>query len=184
MVSDLVLAEYCAKSYGGLTLKAGTTELLVARRGSAKVVAFRGTDDKRDVMTNLSFIPSYSRSCGLTHGGYLRAVRGVIFDLMSRINKDDHLYLTGHSKGGAEALICARMLEVAGYNVVKVLTIGAPKICCCGVGQYDTLMINQYANKNDPVDNLPLMPWWRHPRKVQKINAAGHSLKASLLAMT
>lgn len=183
MIPDIVLAHYAERAYKQHTIKGDTTEVLIKRRGSAKIIAFRGSDTLDDVRVNLSFFPTYSRSCGFTHRGYLKAVRGIIFDVMSYIDKTEPVYIVGHSKGAAEGLILARKLQVAGFNVVKVLLIGSPKVCAFSTRAYRDLTIALYSNDGDAVDNLPPAPWWKHPREVIKLDAKGHSLRQSIKAL-
>lgn len=58
-----------------------------------------------------------------------RLLRDVEPLLMRSSDNRGTIELSGHSLGGAVALIVALKLRKRGYNVAKVTTVGAPKLC-------------------------------------------------------
>ncbi len=101
------------------------------------LVAFRGTDSCRDMLTNLDFFKKTVCNIRNTenvriHRGFLKSyTEAKIFDAISKYITDEikDIELTGHSYGGALALICAADLLChfpdKNYDVV---VFGAPRI--------------------------------------------------------
>ena len=98
--------------------------------GKLLVLAFRGTEkeDPRDIVTDLD-AKFYKDDKGVKiHNGFYRAFQGVK-DLIGNDLKDygDHsLYITGHSLGGALALIATKMFN--SDNLAACYTFGSPKV--------------------------------------------------------
>lgn len=114
------------------------TQALVARTRQAILVAFRGTEPTRlkDLLTDvdLELVPG---SLGDVHRGFWRSL-GSIWDPLQRAiaslqDGRRHLWLTGHSLGGALAqLAVARLIEMR-RPVQGLYTYGAPR---CGSLQF------------------------------------------------
>lgn len=68
---------------------------------------------------------------GLVHKGFLEelaAVQGsVVETLMERGGKSQPLHVTGHSQGGAEAVLATSALLAAGFTVRSTYTFAAPR---------------------------------------------------------
>lgn len=62
------------------------------------------------------------------HRGFAAAAKGIFDALSGEINKDYTIITTGHSMGGAVALILAMYLDNEHYKVKKVVTFGQPKV--------------------------------------------------------
>jgi hypothetical protein len=101
----------------------------------------RGTTLAADVWTGMQSMLMYTYDeelqCSL-HKGFLDHANRLLADLQpllvsdgeSRtINKRATVELCGHSLGGAVAIIVACKLMKRGYHVMKVTTIGAPRVC-------------------------------------------------------
>lgn len=65
--------------------------------------------------------------------------------------------ITGHSLGGALAVLMAMRLQLAGFAVARVVTFGQPKVTNeAGVERFRGLPLLRVVNHDDPV---PLLPW-------------------------
>ena len=119
------------------------TQALVGCAGRAIIVAFRGTEPSRvqDLMTdlNLQFVPG---PMGQVHRGFLASLESIWDKLLdavaSRQDGKRHLWITGHSLGGALAkLTVARLIRMR-RPVQGMYTYGAPR---CGdakfAGEFD-----------------------------------------------
>jgi triacylglycerol lipase len=65
--------------------------------------------------------------------------------------------ITGHSLGGALALLIAMRLQTEGFPVGRIVTFGQPKVTNAkGVDRFRDLPLLRIVNHDDPV---PLLPW-------------------------
>ena len=65
--------------------------------------------------------------------------------------------LTGHSLGGAIAVLLAMKLRVEGQALGRAITFGQPKVTTeAGVARFRDLPLLRVVNHDDPV---PLLPW-------------------------
>lgn len=108
------------------------TQAFLAKRDSDNLVvlAFRGTEkeDPRDIIIDLD-AKFYKDEKGVKiHDGFYRAFKCVEQDIRSEVEKikDYSLYVTGHSLGGALALIATRALN--SDNLAACYTFGSPKV--------------------------------------------------------
>jgi triacylglycerol lipase len=109
------------------------TEAIVAGNAEMIVVAFRGTeaDSLEDWVSNLDKRPM---PCfiGNVHQGFWESLEQIWQSVSSTIaqfqDKNQVIYLTGHSQGGALATLAARRLVEQGVDVQGVYTFGQPKV--------------------------------------------------------
>lgn len=131
----------------------------VAANAEMVVLAFRGTDSLQNWLTNITVAqrPAYG---GLVHTGFAdamdqlwRTIEPLLQDQQAGTEKD--LYITGHSLGGALAVLAAARLQQAGTPIDAVYTYGAPR-----VGNLDFYLNYQpltyrVVNNNDIVPHVP-----------------------------
>ncbi len=108
------------------------TQAFLAKRDSDNmaVLVFRGTEkeDPRDIITDLD-ARFYKDEKGVKiHDGFYKAFKCVEQDIHSEAEKIKgfSLYITGHSLGGALALIATRALN--SDNLAACYTFGSPKV--------------------------------------------------------
>ena len=102
----------------------------VAHAEDVLVVVFRGTDDTEDWFFNANTYPRKMAE-GNLHGGFGCAYGTVRTQVLSEIEKANpkHIWITGHSLGGAMALVCAYDLAVyQDRKIDGVITFGQPRI--------------------------------------------------------
>ena len=143
-----------------VTFDNGGTQAYLARRDAdgMAVLAFRGTEkDFRDIKTDLN-ARFYARGGTRTHSGFLDAFRFVEPAIRRAVEElgNSKLYLTGHSLGGALALIAARSLS--SDNVAACYTFGSPKVGNEEFGDAIKVPIYRVVNAADSVPSLP--PTW------------------------
>jgi hypothetical protein len=151
------------------------TQCFAARAGSTVIVAFRGTWELRDWLTNISLLPS-TQPYGVVHRGFLGAFQAVqqqLIDLLDGWNVTA-VWLTGHSLGGALATIAAAEWQ-GRYPIVGITTYGQPAV---GRGNFQTFIRQHYAgrffryvNDDDIVPQVPPNYW--HVGQLMKFNASG-----------
>jgi pimeloyl-ACP methyl ester carboxylesterase len=110
----------------------GSSFGFVASNDSTVVVVFRGTDDVIDWLTNVDAVP-----VPVDHGAVHRGFRNVTSKLMPRTldaartqgAAEKKLWVTGHSLGGAMALLFAHECEEQGLKLAGLVTFGQPMLC-------------------------------------------------------
>ncbi len=154
-------------SYGGLgfdqivpVLKNSLAAYVVSSEDVA-VIAFRGTDDPVDWLVNLDILPVQTPH-GEMHKGFADAyetLKGGIMDAL-RQKKLKHLWTTGHSLGGALALVCAYdLIENEKMAFDGVITFGQPMVAGQGLADYlDKLLLGRFAHIVNDVDIVPRVP--------------------------
>jgi len=125
----------------------GPAKGVVMIAGEEAVIAFEGTnglDDIGDWLANLNTsrgdIPE-----GVVHGGFLGHYNRVADQARKILDKNavSHVWITGHSLGGAMAVLCAADLERRGTVKVRgVMTFGQPLLLtpACARVVNETLM--------------------------------------------
>lgn len=148
------LVRASAQAYAQRTLHdaATGTDVLVIEQPDAIIVAFRGTSEIKDWLTDARFVRT-TVACGEVHSGFWAAWSGVrkpLFDLVwdQALTTGKPVLFTGHSLGGALALIAAKYFEVRGMpNVHGVYTFGAPRVG-------DKEFCRNYDKFNGPIFSL------------------------------
>jgi len=109
----------------------------IADHGDYLVIAFRGTDSKKDFTSNALFYqtqaPRYLGAKGAwMHKGMksmYSELRPTLLDIFSEFDGlHKPIYLSGHSLGGALAVITALDLANSGAKIHSIYTFGQPKV--------------------------------------------------------
>tara|TARA_B100000989_G_scaffold187470_1_gene141052 strand:- start:5784 stop:6614 length:831 start_codon:yes stop_codon:yes gene_type:complete len=126
------------------------------------IIAWRGTEPKeyKDVLADLKFRKVIGHEGQVHRGfkGYVDKVYDEVYQLVKEITKEDwyDVYVTGHSLGGASALICTNRLEdYDKFHVKACYTFGSPRP---GGWKYaNTFKTNVFRvrNNNDLVTKVP-----------------------------
>lgn len=127
------------------------------------VVVFRGTDftEVSDWLANLGRSATDTPH-GQVHKGFYDAYQSMKsqVDAILKERNTKHLWVTGHSLGGALALVCAYDLEeVEKKQLNGLITFGQPMVARQKFADYiDTLLVGRYArfvNRDDIVPKVP-----------------------------
>lgn len=171
----------------GLTARlfsAGNTQAWLGTADDAIVVAFRGTespttlDGLRDILItdamNLLVVPEGRLGHDLSaagvgarfHKGFVDAIADIWGPLGDAVEaewkrRDRAVWLTGHSLGGALALVAAWLVKRRFVPVQEVCTFGAPMIgnrtACDAFNREFAGRVFRYVNGRDPVPKLPAL---------------------------
>ncbi|CAM9401226.1 unnamed protein product [Choristocarpus tenellus] len=146
-------------------------------------VAFAGTDvaSIRNWMDDLEVFPvshyydrKRCRACKV-HMGFLATYEALQDDVLSTVTRllKQHpgvqVALTGHSLGGALAILCALDLKakIRGVDLAPLYLFGAPRVGNGAFAQFTAsqdFQIFRVIHNRDPVPHLPFMSWgFRHP---------------------
>lgn len=125
----LALGRYGYESFDDLSQRNERDHLIVVSAGSRVFVAVRGTDERKDWLTNLQFWYRDS-AVGRVHKGYHEVCQGFLPGLSRLIDRhaDRPIVFTGHSMGGAVAVLLAAFLVERHASVDGLYTFGQPKI--------------------------------------------------------
>lgn len=121
------------------------------------VVSIRGTSNISNAMVDISFDLQVDQKTGLKlHRGFSFAARQVLSELKPLLEPDYKIKITGHSMGGAVALILAMYLDAERFDIDSVVTFGQPKITnipgANGIQHIDVIRVVT------PFDLVPLLP--------------------------
>lgn len=121
------------------------------------VVAFRGTHEDREWIEALAYGQT-KWAGGRAHKGVARIVEAVWPQLLAALfdtgAAERRLWFTGHSIGGAAALLAAVRLEREGFDVHSVTTFGAPAVTDTAALQGLRSRIARVVNNEDIVPNI------------------------------
>ena len=104
------------------------TEALMIKSSGIIIIAFRGTDETKDIFTDINLIPVGGEKQGLVHLGFKRALDKIWKSVETHLDllytEGDTIYITGHSLGGALATVAAARSKY----VCEVYTFGQPRV--------------------------------------------------------
>ena len=135
--------------------KWSSTTAFVAKRKTIDVIAFRGTEQKLDWLTDALVVPvPYAgRMC---HGGFTLAHKSIWKKILKYIDFDKRTLICGHSLGGALAELSAAKLWKK-HNNLNVITFGKPNTFFKGFKRPMTTLDNQIScvQGSDLVARIP-----------------------------
>jgi predicted lipase len=153
MTSHQKLARICGDSYKKSTFEEANIEVLV----KGNVFAFRGTDEPKDAIRDIRILPLWTRELGWCPAGFLKASRRLVNKVTSTCLEQDIDYkkieLTGHSLGGAIALILGALMVRDEIPPAQIVTFGAPR--CGRLKILDQTLVSQYRHGKDIVPMIP-----------------------------
>ena len=95
-------------------------------------IGIRGSNDLSDFLRNASIFPTRLEGVGLCHSGFYRGARVLEFQLLQYVNhakaNNYRVIISGHSYGGAVALILQEIYRVRHDLNVEVVTFGSPRV--------------------------------------------------------
>ena len=133
----------------------------VVSDGDVAAITFRGSEEEfGDWWTNLSRSP-FPLDAGDVHTGFwngYQSLKSQIEEALDRA-RPKHLWVTGHSLGGALAVCCAYDSELSGRPVAGVVTFGQPMVARPTLANdIDDRLLGRYArfvNRSDIVARIP-----------------------------
>ena len=188
------MAEYCEKIYDeGKEIGENEFAYNVVEDRGVTIISIRGTDNGKNVLTDLDARPFRDKKLGVqVHRGFRDASEKLKNDIIENVTLEETIILTGHSLGGAIAQILGLWFEDDAYEV-QIYTFGSPSIMMEQMWEDGHFRV--YL-ENDPVPFLPPYPYvhwgiginaetldWDedHPiGDITKIDARDHSIKEYL----
>jgi hypothetical protein len=138
---------------------AGQVLFLKDTLAGRQVVSIRGTETKyvKSVLTDAQYTKQFDPKLGIfVHTGFHKAVRELYDSLSSRLDTAYSTRITGHSLGGALAVLLSYYLTVDGYELERTVTFGQPKVTNReGVEKFKGVNLLRVINAQDPVAYVP-----------------------------
>ena len=161
------------------TFSAGGVEVLQVEVERDVVFAFRGTElDGRDILRDLRGAPWRDPDLGWCHAGFVRGVRTLWPDIKAAIIRrhTGGVWLTGHSKGGAEATIAAALMVIEIGRPAGLTTFGSPRVGFAPLGGWLAgADVKRYVRGRDAVPAHPWPLWgYRHVGAAIRIGTPQH----------
>jgi triacylglycerol lipase len=135
----------------------------VMSSGDVTVVAFRGTNagEISDWLANLDSLSTNTPQGSLHRGFYYAymSLKPQIVKLLQK-SKPKHLWITGHSLGGALALVCAYdLIDNEKYVIDGIITFGQPMVAHKQLADHlGTLLLGRYVHYVNESDIVPRVP--------------------------
>jgi triacylglycerol lipase len=157
-----VLKSCAADSCFILTGAATGARAYVQRDDSARVqwIAFRGTQTISDVRLDANYTQRPDTALGIyLHRGFAAAEADLMPSVLSHLREGYATRITGHSLGGAVAVIAALRLKSRGY-AVRCVTFGQPKVTNAeGARKAAGLDLLRFIQGKDLVTVVPPVDW-------------------------
>jgi len=155
------LAKICKESYDHATYNINECEVIIKYYDTHQVVAFRGTEAGAlfdgagwmDVLRDMRIMPWYSKETGWVHAGFLKGAVATADFIADKLVSDLPVICTGHSMGGAVALMAACKLQAKGFVIQEWVGFASP-MTQLTTRTYDFEQWN-YRYKSDIVPTLP-----------------------------
>lgn len=166
------LASASATAYDWATISDPRTDTQVFIQADPDriVVAFRGSSSIRDFVLDADFgmeelLWANDSNPASVHQGFLDAFESVDSDLVQKVKyfigfyPGAEIYLTGHSLGGALAVLCAMKFYRIKLPLAGVVTFGQPRVGNRAFAQAYNAVLKDctlaLVNSGDPVPLLP-----------------------------
>lgn len=122
-----------------------------------QIISVRGSTNLDHVMLNMAVRLVFDPHIGIRlHQGFGHTAAALYQDARPHLKPGYTISTTGHSLGGAVALILAMHLNADNYKLDKIITFGQPKVTDMnGAQRYTHLNILRVTTEKDPV---PLFP--------------------------
>src|SRR6266481_750347 len=144
------------------------------------LIAFRGTDQRADWLTNLNVL--FKRSpLGLVHRGFMKATESFWPELAryiaERRDNAQSIWITGHSLGGAIALLASTKLFFENnLPIAGLYTFGQPPVgtlsFCSRFERQHPFPFFRFVNQTDAVADLPIL-FREHVGEVRYFDTSG-----------
>lgn len=131
------------------------------RAGRHGILAFRGTQSGGSILQDLKVIQRKTPD-GRLHAGFADGYADIHDAVITRLRRDGvtRVWLTGHSLGGALAVVAGMQLADAGIDVAGVMTFGQPMVAMPDLARVLARRFRgryvAFVNRGDPVPRLVL----------------------------
>ncbi len=130
---------------------------LLSEKQGVQFITVRGTANLQNALVDLDISLKQDEKLDiLIHQGFAQAAQLIYQDALPLLDKSQPIRTTGHSLGGAVAVILAMYLQHDGFKIPQVITFGQPKVTnVTGANRFDDLPLLRVVT---PEDVVPLVP--------------------------
>jgi hypothetical protein len=144
-----------------------------------QVIAVRGTSNVENALVDIAIQLITDNDFHIPlHNGFAVSAKGIYNDIKSKLNRDYKIKTTGHSLGGAVAVVLGLYLKNDGYQLERVVTFGQPKVTnISGAKKLDELDIWRVVTSRDLVPLVPPL----HMADLNNLNIYWHTGREIIL---
>lgn len=131
--------------------------LLTNDKSKSQVISVRGTSNIENTLLDMDAKLVTDPHAGVRlHRGFSTAAEKIYSEVKPLLKQGYTLSMTGHSLGGAVALVLAMYLDLDGSGIENVVTFGQPKVTnVAGAKKFEHLDVYRLVT---PDDLVPLVP--------------------------
>jgi hypothetical protein len=153
--------------------------LATSKATETQIVSIRGTSNIENAMVDVSLKLNVDADLGVSlHQGFAASAKRVYTELKPLLKPEYKIYITGHSLGGATALVLAMFLDKDQFKVEQVVTFGQPKVT--NVSGANTIQHINLIRVVTPDDLVPLVPLF-DPLDINNIDIFWHAGREVIL---
>jgi hypothetical protein len=148
-------------------------------RDDTALLMFRGTSNPAQWLRDVRFFPA-SHPWGHVHIGFrdgVAAVETALLDFDVIAQRVPHVWVSGHSLGGALALVAAARLKIKTGVAALLHTYGQPAVGLNDFAERFSVELPgrlwRFVNQSDIVTRVPPAPLYRHTGTVKRIARPG-----------
>lgn len=122
-----------------------------------QTLSIRGTANLENALVDLNLSLRDDETLNIKlHQGFAFAAKAVYLDVKTHLDLTKPLYITGHSLGGAIAVILGMYLTIEDAHIAQIVTFGQPKVTnVTGATKFNLLPLTRVVNQSDIVPIVP-----------------------------
>ncbi|WP_442580490.1 lipase family protein [Mesorhizobium sp. ASY16-5R] len=134
-------------------------------------ITIRGTANKKNLLEDLEIRILADLQIDIpVDSGFDKSTKAIFADVKPYLKKNYKTYVSGHSLGGAVAVLLAVYLIKDGYQVERIVTFGQPKFTTtAGVERIGTIPLIRVVDENDMIPMLPPVTSFRRNDKYEHV---------------
>jgi len=155
--------------------------LATDRLNKTQIISVRGTSNIENALVDIALKLVLDKHTGIQlHHGFSVAAEAIYAEIQPKLKADYTISTTGHSLGGAVALILAMHLDIDQFKTGQIVTFGQPKVTSIAGNKFQHLKINRVVTPEDlvpdPVDLNNIGIYWHAGREIILLDGNHYAL--------